>query len=207
MGTATPSSAARSLSAAGTLPAGGPPLADSSFAGLLATIAAPQNPLPPWNDDGLADDVASISYERALRSHVRVRPGNSDTMPAPPPAPVPEGKDAFRGKAIKSSSITIRLSEPECAQLRRRAAEAGMTVSAYLRSCTLEVESLRSQVKQTLAEMRNPLSRPDPEIRSESCGRVRRFFTRLWHGWRSFGNGRPNTALVNPGNPLAPVRY
>jgi hypothetical protein len=54
----------------------------------------------------------------------------------------------------KCASITIRLSKAECDQLRRRAAQAGLTVSAYLRSCTFEAESLRAQVKDVLAELR-----------------------------------------------------
>jgi len=32
--------------------------------------------------------------------------------------------------------------------------EAGLTVSAYLRSCTFEAEALRAQVKEALAELR-----------------------------------------------------
>jgi predicted DNA binding CopG/RHH family protein len=56
---------------------------------------------------------------------------------------------------LKSASITIRLSKAESAQLRRRAAEAGLTVSAYLRSCTFEAESLRALVKDTLAQLRS----------------------------------------------------
>jgi hypothetical protein len=48
----------------------------------------------------------------------------------------------------KSASITIRLSKPECAQIHQRAASAGLTVLAYLRSCVLEAESLRAQVKE-----------------------------------------------------------
>jgi hypothetical protein len=56
---------------------------------------------------------------------------------------------------LKDSSITIRMSKAECAQLHRRAAEAGLTVSAYLRSCTFEAESLRAMVKDTLAQLRS----------------------------------------------------
>ncbi len=48
---------------------------------------------------------------------------------------------------LKNASITIRMSKEECTQLHRRAAEAGLTVSAYLRSCTFEAESLRALVK------------------------------------------------------------
>jgi hypothetical protein len=54
----------------------------------------------------------------------------------------------------KRSSITVRLSETECAQLRQRAGDAGLTVSGYLRSCTFEVETLRAQVKEALAALR-----------------------------------------------------
>jgi len=54
----------------------------------------------------------------------------------------------------------VRLSQDEDDRLRQRAAEAGMTVSAYLRSCAFEVETLRAQVKQTLAEMRHSSRRP-----------------------------------------------
>ena len=55
----------------------------ASFAGLLAALAAPaqsRSPaslaarsegLLPRNDDGLEDDVATLSYERALRAHPR----------------------------------------------------------------------------------------------------------------------------------------
>ncbi len=53
----------------------------------------------------------------------------------------------------KSASITIRLSKPERALLHQRAAAAGLTVSAYLRSCFLDAENLRAQVKETLAQL------------------------------------------------------
>jgi len=55
----------------------------------------------------------------------------------------------------KSASVTIRLSKPECAQLHQRATAAGLTVSAYLRSCVFEAESLRAQVVETLAQLRS----------------------------------------------------
>jgi hypothetical protein len=50
----------------------------------------------------------------------------------------------------------------ECAQLHRRAAEAGLSVSAYLRSCTFEVESLRAMVKDTLAQLRSVTTQAKP---------------------------------------------
>ncbi len=47
----------------------------------------------------------------------------------------------------------MRMTEEECVQLHHRAAEAGLTVSAYLRSCAFEVETLRAQVKEALAQL------------------------------------------------------
>src|SRR5215472_288648 len=174
MHTATrPSSVAGPLSTTRPSPAGGPPSADPSFAGLLATMAAPQGKASilgetPWNDDGLADDVASITYEHALRAHARMRP---EVPEAGPTMRDNSPNAAGPAKPLKSASITIRLSEPECAQLRQRATEAGMTISAYLRSCTLEVESLRAQVKQTLAEIRRTAPKPvEPDMQEESAG-------------------------------------
>jgi hypothetical protein len=52
-----------------------------TFAGLLASLAAPaREPASTWSDeradDGLEDDFATLSYERALRAHARYRPAH-----------------------------------------------------------------------------------------------------------------------------------
>ena len=179
----------------------------SSFAGLLATLASPP-PSPPsdadadaplWNSSDLGEDVATLSYERALRAHARYRPANRDLVRdaarvdgAQTPAGNPgsgahadasieigaagafdaAGATGAAGAAVRavaapwvqtiaapdrdlrSASVTIRLSRAECARLHQRAAEAGLTVSAYLRSCAVEAEALRAQVKQALAELK-----------------------------------------------------
>jgi hypothetical protein len=64
---------------------------------------------------------------------------------------------------LKNSSITIRMSKAECAQLHSRAAEAGLTVSAYLRSCTFEAESLRAMVKDAMAQLRSAQTQAKPD--------------------------------------------
>lgn len=154
--------------------------APSSFAGLLASIAAPKpGGATPLNEDGIADDIVTLSYEQALRAGGRYRSSSINPESAAlDPGPSPLQPTAAAGgstagaawsapasgpaaKPLKTASITIRLSEPECAQLRRRAAETGLTMSAYLRSCTLEVESLRAQVKETLARLRKADSGTD----------------------------------------------
>jgi hypothetical protein len=143
-----------------------------AFAGLLASLATSSKPSPSQWDDALADDIATITYEQALRPHLTYQPPPTDPRsaaaeiePAPPARSSGSGHSTSQPskERLKTASITIRLSEAECEQLRQRAAEAGLTVSAYLRSCTLEVDSLRAQVKEALVQIRqsctNPLAR------------------------------------------------
>lgn len=183
------------------------------------------------SDDGLEDDIATLSYERALRAHARYRTsglpllqsadlgsvGIEETFPAftspvsQSPVRLAAGPEHVENlesttdpeshrcretpfeRNLKSASITIRLSRTECAQLHRRAADAGLTVSAYLRSCTFEAESLRSMVKDTLAELHlaKAQSKPvGPELdpqppRSSGIRRLAEWLARLltpWHG-------------------------
>jgi len=180
-----------------------PSLNSSSFAGLLASLASPprqsENVALPWNDADLGEDVVTLSYERALRAHARYKPADGCDLPAAQRAPqgvsditsAPNSPDALSDEEVplqqtvapqsahdrnlRSASVTIRLSEAECARLRQLAAEAGLTISAYLRSCTFEVEALRAQVKETLAELRSAETQEKPA----ATPRVRR----SWFGW------------------------
>jgi hypothetical protein len=174
------------------------PLKNASFASLLAGYASPSR-AAEWPADGLEDDVATISYEKALRKHARTRP--TEPMPGEPtpaaqqtkteahavaprsassrrkpsvlvrtsewttpkapvvvkPAAPPRAKKARNVALVaarKSASVTVRLTAEENAQLHERAAAAGLTASAYLRSCLFEAESLRAQVKQALEQFR-----------------------------------------------------
>jgi hypothetical protein len=188
----------------------------SNFAGFLAALTEPEKqPTSSWSDDALEDDIATLSYEHALRARARYRsadatdqlltqpvksgaepepecprprglmpavavPAAPTLPPLPPPAAHAEaGLPAPQESSRKCASITIRLSRAECEQLRQRAAEAGLTVSAYLRSCTFEAESLRALVKDTMAQLRaantmEPPAAPPPPRLSWLQGRVRR---------------------------------
>jgi hypothetical protein len=206
-----------------------------SFAALLATLAAPaQNsqapgdeslqqgwkPAPTWNDDDLADDVATLSYESALKAHARYHPTDQSLTQAADPQPfcfeeapsalsvaapqsaprvtanlAPESNrlsSAPFERDLKDASITIRMSKAECAQLHKRAAEAGLTVSAYLRSCTFEVESLRAMVKDTLLQLRSETTQTKPANsatpRRSLLGRLTRKLAGLFPAWH--GNQR-----------------
>jgi hypothetical protein len=202
-----------------------PSPASPSFAGLLAALALPASATaegaPAWNDDDLADDVATLSYERALRAHSRYQhavpsdrdPTDRSLLQSAEPAPIPRDKELradrspggpeatprssqyshadFQPKGnlglspalerdLKSASITIRLSKAENVQLRQRAAQAGLTISAYLRSCTFEAESLRALVKDTLAQLRS--SPPSPN-RSNAKKVALSPARHSWFGW------------------------
>ena len=168
---------------------------------MLADFATPAKKFPPARDlDGLADDIATLSYEHALKTHARYHPFpdhalSPETQPLQPafpgslplctpstgvgdlasdedrppgPAAQPSQTSALSADAArrKSASVTVRLTAAEDDQLRQRAAEAGLTISAYLRSCAFEVETLRAQVKQTIAEMRHAEPAPQPERKS-----------------------------------------
>jgi Mobilization protein NikA len=209
---------------------GAPSLSTASFASLLAALATP-GPAEPmrrggvdraaaWDGDGLADDIATLSYEQALRTHARHRGSSGDLLcedldgemqpgaakavsaaraEARNPAKPLRGRDrsvaaepraAQRAKSVlearrKSASITIRLSSAECAQLHERAAEAGITKSAYLRSCAFEVEALRAQVKDVVAQLRSgeraEKKKPAEAAPTAAPGWRARLFTR----WKS----------------------
>lgn len=225
------SAAAAPSAAPSSAPSGVPLTSPAGFAGLLAAALPPKKPpASTWSDDGLADDVATLSYEQALRTHSRYR--RPDELPplAPhgvesgperavetqsaveldkerlsihgataggaPAAGAPAARVAAAARAganaaaarpstplarkLKSASVTIRLSEAESAQLRTRAAESGLTVSAYLRSCTFEAEALRAQVKEALAQLRSSPASEKPPASAPRQRSWRKWLVRLW---------------------------
>jgi hypothetical protein len=183
-----------------------PSTSSRSFAGLLADFAATDKKPPARDLDFLEEDVASLSYEQALRgrmrfdppprlteaepnpvtvaprSQLRAEPAANGVVRLNPSAPTVTTPSPLQSRR-RSSSVTVRLSAPESERLHLRAAEAGLTVSAYLRSCAFEVESLRAEVKSTLAKLRpgSAPSRITPEANTSARRRSRaRFWPRFW---------------------------
>ncbi len=173
-----------------------------SFAGLLAELAASgKKRRTEPNFDGLEEDVVSLSYEQALRSQKGPLPTSAlhGREPEPDSTLADPHSDRSResslsvagsasldvpGRAKKSASVTIRLSGQQSELLHLRASEAGLTVSSYLRSCAFEVESLRAEVKTTLARLRADGSSDEPDKGASSQERPsswRRFFSRKAH--------------------------
>lgn len=68
------------------------------------------------------------------------------------------GLSRIEANNLRSSALTVRLAPDESALIKARADEAQLSTSAYLRQCALEIESLRAQVKETLAQMRTPVT-------------------------------------------------
>lgn len=156
----------------------------STFASLLASLTgAPQKSSEMWDDSALLDDVATISYEQALRSHRRVPAMDLASAESPiPEDPViasPKAVPDTNIKQRKTASITIRVTKAEEAQLHERAAAAQLSISAYLRSCIFEAESLRAQVKEALSQMK-AVTTPEPRPESKPATTWR---TRLLPRW------------------------
>ena len=137
------------------------------FAGLLAALAAEKPGLPAWSNEELSGDVAELSYERALRTHARYKSADHiDECPEPAGRSASvRSRNPASERERKCASVTLRMSKAECEQLRVRAAEAGLTVSAYLRLCAFEADALRAQVKDVLAELRKT-HKPETESAS-----------------------------------------
>jgi hypothetical protein len=158
-----------------------PSAGSSSFVSVLSALASPQTgsrhvgSVETELDD--EEDLSSLSYESALRVRAHVSRGDCPIVnpecaatgpalrtgpgrlagedPSSPRATASQAtSEAASCCAAKSASVTIRLSDAENAQLRTRAAEAGLTISAYVRSCTFEAEILRAKVKEALAQLR-----------------------------------------------------
>lgn len=154
----------------------------ADFAAMLAALASPaiedaiQAKARSENEFG--DDVVMLSYERALKAHGRYKPAEHVAGQTAPKAQVAEGlnpdanRDSLEGD-LRTASVTVRLSKGECASLHQRAAEAGLTVSAYLRSCTVEADALRAQVKAVLAELRSATANEIEGAGSRGAGAVR----------------------------------
>ena len=138
-----------------------------SFARLLASFTGmDEEGNDDWDLSELPDDVATISYEEALRAYrpARTSAFATEGLPEAAPALIPTAATANRmpgDKKRKTTSTTLRLTEGEQAQLHQRAAAAKLSVSAYIRSCIFEAESLRTQVKEALAQMQSLASSPN----------------------------------------------
>ena len=157
---------------------------DRAFAELLAGLALPAKKPPQSDLDSLEDDVATISYEQALRSRSVSTPAPVEVVEVSAPKPVaravaPRTPAGPQQCARRSSSVTVRFSQVEAEQLHARAAEARMTVSAYLRSCAFEIESLRAEVKSTMAQLRSAGAPPETKPDSKQVEPQRRWL-RPW---------------------------
>jgi uncharacterized protein (DUF1778 family) len=80
----------------------------------------------------------------------------------------------------RQKAISIRLAPEERELIQARAAEAGTTVSAYIRQCVLEVEQLRAQVRRAVSAINSGggTMAPAPASSGFFARVTRRFFPR-----------------------------
>ncbi|MBX6360981.1 MAG: hypothetical protein IRZ03_12980 [Acidobacterium ailaaui] len=64
---------------------------------------------------------------------------------------VPAGKKPA-ALVPRTTTLSVRMTDAEQKLLRLRAADAGLSASTYLRHCILEVDDLREQVQELIAE-------------------------------------------------------
>lgn len=134
------------------------------------------------------DARAKPEFRDALAAAVRT----AEVVVAQPPA------------LTRQSAISIRLAPSERTLIQTRAAEAGITASAYIRQCALEVEQLRAQVQAAVALMgscngiaaaSSPVSAPAPYATpaAQSVVSAPGFFARMRR--RLFPSRVPSLAL------------
>lgn len=155
------------------------PNADSFAAFLAKLTEQPASEAAHDLDDVLeigesADEISALSYEYALRMPVKKQ---VESVPVSTPDASPAtGKTAISLVATEKRKIrtSICLTTWENALLRQRAEENSLSVSAYVRACVFEVEALRTQVKQMMAQVRAasaaaefPLPKPAIEAAAE----------------------------------------
>jgi hypothetical protein len=143
------------------------------------------DPTKAWPAGGIDTDPAGTS----------VFPASESAGPAPGSAAgignesTDEAGSPPNEMHARKDRVTLRLSRSEVLRLRGRAAESGLTVSAYLRTCILEVESLRAQVKDALVRMRSTETQCEPQnaqrqtkLRPQAEHRWRERFFPRWKG-------------------------
>jgi hypothetical protein len=74
-----------------------------------------------------------VTFQQALAEQVTILPAATTAEP-------------------RTTALSLRISSAEHALLKRRAAEANISVSCYLRNCVLEVENLRAQLARITAD-------------------------------------------------------
>jgi hypothetical protein len=98
-------------------------------------------------------EAVSADFRQALAQSIAVRVS----------ALQPATADAIVSVA-RSSVLSVRFAAAEREQITARATEAGLSTSAYIRRCAIEVEQLRSQVKQLVDATRCSATAPAAAI-------------------------------------------
>jgi hypothetical protein len=94
-------------------------------------------------------------------------------------------QSALESKAAvetRSIALSLRVSDAEGARIQMCAAQANLSVSAYLRQCALGVDGLRSQVELALSELRRQEAQPAPPPGISAIPGILSHFAVQWLG-------------------------
>ncbi len=102
-------------------------------------------------------ELQPVAYEPEPTGLLRVKPTFAEVVDK-------EIARAAEDLSVRARSValTVRLAPDESALVKARAAEANISISAYLRQCALDVDLLREHVEQVLSESRAASAIPDP---------------------------------------------
>lgn len=106
-------------------------------------------------------EALTVSALMAERERAARRTKLTTEKPSPGTVDQDEQKTASIALARKSVAlqrrtvVSVRLTAEEVEQLRARAEESGVSVSEYMRSCVMDAEKLRTQVRQVITDMRS----------------------------------------------------
>jgi hypothetical protein len=132
-----------------------PPASES--ARKTEAISEEEQPTPHSTlvDEAILSDKVTLSPAAEMPTRTTDPPAFGSVLAgALPDEPDPDALALVWPAAPKSErqvSMSLRVAASEQALIKARAAEVGLSVSAYLRQCALEVEKLRTQVHHTLA--------------------------------------------------------
>ena len=154
-----------------------------SFAGILAGLAAPASAAPErapaWNDDGLADDVATLTYERALRAHARYKYAAPADLPdrsiphSADPEPI-HGDAAFSDSPPLEQEATARSSPSLASNSQPKAAFVPTALlERDLKCASITIRLSRAENAQFVNAPLRPVS-PSPTISAPAHSRPNR---------------------------------
>jgi hypothetical protein len=191
-----------------------PPAAGRQLSGAASAVESSISPIPAKGRRSPSNQQARSAADSSKSARIAV----SESRRRNPPAfrEVLKGTPALAAgtmvagsqdlpasiETAKVSCLTLRVSESEQARIQACAAQANLSLSAYLRQCALGVDELRSQVEIALVQLRDtpvsaPVAAPVPTIAPPGIAAIPGILKRFLHQcFRREKKSQPSTGLM-----------